>query len=109
MDVIRAGNPAIAIAQSSDGVPRKCLVEAHRRQGAISWAATAPPACAPLVGALIGRLLTRRLLTLERAGLNRDTVPNHPWNVRQGGGSLVPGDSGEIGTSPGRWPQSGRI
>lgn len=76
---------------------------------ALSWAATAPPACAPLVGALIGRLHTRRLLTLERAGLNRDTVPNRPWKVRQGVGSLMPGDSGEIGTSPGRLRRSSGI
>jgi hypothetical protein len=106
MNVIKAGNSAIALAQSSDGVPRECSVEAHRRQGAISWAATAPPACAPLVGALIGRLRTRRLHTLERASLNRDTVQNHSWKVRQAGGSLVPGDYDEKGTSPGRWRQS---
>jgi hypothetical protein len=34
----------------------------------------------------------------------RDSIPNHLWKVRQGGGSPVPGDSGENGTSRGPWP-----
>jgi hypothetical protein len=33
MDVIKAGSLAIALAQSSVGVPTECLVELHRRRG----------------------------------------------------------------------------